>query len=55
MSSVAQVNQKSTIAVRIPQDARDWLEKEAKSTYRTMSGQILYMIEQAKHRQEHTE
>lgn len=51
MSSVAQVNQKSTIALRIPQDARDWLQKEAKSACRTMSGQILFMIEKARQRE----
>ncbi len=52
MSSVAQVDKKSTVALRIPQDARDWLAKEAKAACRTLSGQVLFMIERARQREE---
>lgn len=48
MTSVAQVPKKSTVALRIPPDARDWLAQEAKSACRTVSGQVLFLIEQAR-------
>ncbi|MFY3079826.1 hypothetical protein ACOTF2_07235 [Achromobacter xylosoxidans] len=48
MTSVAQVPKKSTVALRIPPDARDWLAREAKAACRTVSGQVLFMIEQAR-------
>lgn len=43
---------KGPVSVRLPSEAREWLEREARAACRSISGQILFMIERAREKQQ---
>lgn len=44
-------NESKAICVRLPKDLADWVSGMAKSNYRTLSGEVLKMLEEKRNEQ----